>query len=95
MTLSKRGSRKALAGISEFHKIYFILCNQEPITRSEQVLYACVTAFSLASLFLERFERKLKISLRSHKPVIKTKTPKVAFLTFSSRLVFLCHFLYL
>ena len=55
MSLSRRGNRKALAGIREFHKLYFILCNQEPITRSEQFLYARVTAFSLASLFLERF----------------------------------------
>ena len=36
MSLSKRGNRKALVGICEFHKSYFILCNQEPITRSEQ-----------------------------------------------------------
>ena len=55
MSLSKRGNRTVLAGICEFHKIYFILCNQELITQSEQFLCACVTAFSLASLFLERF----------------------------------------
>ena len=55
MSLSKQGNRKALARICEFHKIYFILCNQESITRSEQFLCAYVTAFSLTSLFLERF----------------------------------------
>ena len=55
MSLSKRGNRKALAGICEFDKIYFIRCNQELITRSEQFLCAPVTAFSLTSLFLERF----------------------------------------
>ena len=55
MSLSKRGNRKALAGICEFDKIYFIRCNQELITRCEQFLCAPVTAFSLTSLFLERF----------------------------------------
>ena len=28
------------------------------------------------SLFLERFWRKLRIFFRSHKPVVKSKTPK-------------------
>ena len=40
----------------------------------EHLLYTRVTAFSLTSLFLERFSREFRIS--SHKPVSKTKTPE-------------------
>ena len=47
-----------------------------PGTWSEQFSCARVTAFSLTSLFLEPFWRDLRISFRSHKPDIKTKTPK-------------------
>ena len=43
---------------------------------AERAILVCrVTAFSPTSLFLERFWRKLRISFRSHKQVVKTKTP--------------------
>ena len=40
---------------------------------TKQLQCPSVTAFSLTSLFLERIWRKYKISLRSQKPVSKTK----------------------
>ena len=40
----------------------------------EHLPYTRVTAFSLTSLFLERFSREFRIS--SHKPVSNTKTPE-------------------
>ena len=49
---------------------------QEPITRSEQLPCARVTAFSRTSLFLERFWREFWISFKFHKPVSKTYRPK-------------------
>ena len=43
---------------------------------AERAILVCrVTAFSPTSLFLERFWRTLRISFRSHKQVVKTKTP--------------------
>ena len=53
--------------------------HQEPITRSEQLPYALVTAFSRTSLFLERFWGKFWISFKFHKPVSKTYKPKMIF----------------
>ena len=50
--------------------------HQEPITRSEQLPCALVTAFSRTSLFLERFWREVLISLKFHKPLSKTCKPK-------------------
>ena len=46
--------------------------NQKPITWSEQLPCAHVTAFSRTSLFLERFWREFWISFKFHKPVSKT-----------------------
>lgn len=43
---------------------------------TKQLQCPSVTAFSLTSLFLERIWRKYKISLRSQKPVSKTKPSK-------------------
>ena len=66
---------------------------EQPITRSEQFPWARATAFSLTSIFLERLWRKLRIFVRFHKPVIKTKTPKNGIfdllITFSFPLSFL------
>ena len=60
----------------------------DPITRSEQFPWARVMAFSLTSLFLERFWGELRISFRSHKPVIKTKTPKNGIFDFFNEVSF-------
>ena len=49
---------------------------QEPITRSEQLPSARVTAFSLTSLFLERFWREFRKSFEFHKLVSKTYRPE-------------------
>ena len=59
-------------------KRYFLggFRHQEPITRSEQLPYACVTAFSRTSLFLERFWRESWTSFKFLKPVSKTYRPK-------------------
>ena len=43
---------------------------------SEQIPCTCVTAFSRTSLFLERFWREFRISLKSRKPVSKIYRPK-------------------
>ena len=50
--------------------------SQEPITRSEQLPCARVTAFSRTSFFLERFWGEFWISFKFHKPVSKTYRPK-------------------
>ena len=50
---------------------------QEPVTRSEQPPYVCVTAFSRTSLFLEQFWREFWKSFPFHKPVSKTYRPKI------------------
>ena len=60
----------------------------DPITRSEQFPWARVMAFSLTSLFLERFWGELRIFFRSHKPVIKTKTPKNGIVDFFNEVSF-------
>ena len=55
-----------------------VFSGQGPITWSEQLPCTCVTAFSLTSLFLERFYREFRISLKPHKPASKTYRPKNA-----------------
>ena len=52
------------------------LSGQEPISRSEQLPCARVTAFSRTSLFLERFWRESWTSFKFLKPVSKTYRPK-------------------
>jgi len=54
----------------------FIGLGQGPITWRGQLPCALVTAFSLTSLFLERFWREFWISFKFLKPVSKTYRPK-------------------
>ena len=62
--------------------------SHELITLSEELPCPRVTAFSLTSLFLERFWGELRISFRSYKPVIKTKTPKNGIFDFFNEVSF-------
>ena len=66
------------------------------MNRSEQFPCTRVAAFSLTSLFLERFWHELRISFRFLKQIMKTKTPENVIvdllMTFgfpSSRLIFI------
>ena len=80
-------------------KIFFTfciyLCNQEAITRRGQFSCSRVTAFSLTSLFLERFLRELRISSMSHKPVIETETARNGIFDLLMTVDLLCRSLYL
>ena len=58
------------------HTDSHITLGQEPISGSEQLPRARITAFSRTSLFLQRFWRELWISFKFHKPVSKTYRPK-------------------
>ena len=49
---------------------------QEPITRSGQLSFARITAFSRTCLFSERFWCEFEMSFEFHKPVNKTYRPK-------------------
>ena len=54
-----------------------IIPEQEPITWGEQLPCTRVTVFLQTSLFLERFWRKFRISIKSHKPAVsKAYSPK-------------------
>ena len=78
----KGSAFSSIYGLDSIWRFYYI-CGQllhlwprQPITRSEQLPSARVTAFSRTSLFLERFWRKCWISFKFHKPVSKTNKPK-------------------